>query len=218
VITLADGTVLDVTAFPLPEEIADEVMNRGQIARALNVSEPTITTWIGEGLPVLTKGGNGLAYEFQLSHCYAWRMHRKSGEERQRAAADESAAQMRMLFQNMDGDVAEDHAEWSPKQIREASLAELERMRAAEARGDLVRSDRVLRLLEEMLTTIRQTVMTLPDYAEQEFGLSARQSDQMQGRCEDLLVELRNALARDGFGTSDAEPVSLERARSGQAG
>ena len=125
---------------------------------------------------------------------------------------------MRMLFQNMDGDVAEDHAEWSPKQIREASLAELERMRAAEARGDLVRSDRVLRLLEEMLTTIRQTVMTLPDYAEQEFGLSARQSDQMQGRCEDLLVELRNALARDGFGTSDAEPVSLERARSGQAG
>lgn len=217
-ITLADGSVLDVAAFPLPDEIADEVMNRGQIARALNVSEPTITTWIGEGLPVLTKGGNGQAYEFQLSQCYAWRMHRKSGEERQRAAADESAAQMRMLFQNMDGDVAEDHAEWSPKQIREASLAELERMRAAEARGDLVRSDRVLRLLEEMLTTIRQTVMTLPDYAEQEFGLSARQSDQMQGRCEDLLVELRNALARDGFGTSDAAPVSLERARSGQAG
>jgi phage terminase Nu1 subunit (DNA packaging protein) len=216
VITLADGSVLDVAAFPLPDEIADEVMNRGQIARALNVSEPTITTWIGEGLPVLTKGGNGQAYEFQLSQCFAWRMHRKSGEERQRAAADESAAQMRMLFQNMDGDVAEDHAEWSPKQIREASLAELERMRASEARGDLVRSDRVLRLLEEMLTTIRQTVMTLPDYAEQEFGLSARQSDQMQGRCEDLLVELRNALARDGFETSDAAPVSLERARSGQ--
>jgi phage terminase Nu1 subunit (DNA packaging protein) len=218
VITLADGSVLDVAAFPLPDEIADEVMNRGQIAKALNVSEPTITSWIGEGFPVLTKGGNGQAYEFQLSQCFAWRMHRKSGEERQRAAADESAAQMRMLFQNMDGDVAEDHAEWSPKQIREASLAELERMRAAEARGDLVRSDRVLRLLEEMLTTIRQTVMTLPDYAEQEFGLSARQSDQMQGRCEDLLVELRNALARDGFGTSDAAPVSLERARSGQAG
>lgn len=214
-VTLLDGEVLDVTAYPLPDGIPDEVMNRGQIAKALNVSEPTITAWIGEGLPVLSKGGNGQAYQFQLSECYAWRMHRKTGEEKQKAAADESASKMRLLFQNLDDDQANEQASWSPRQIKEASEADMQRSRAAELRGELVRVDRVVRLIEGLLTTTRQTVMTLPDFAEQEFGLSARQSAQMQMRCEDLLVELRNTLDRAALIVNDSAPQSLSAARDG---
>lgn len=212
-LTLSDGSVLDVSAYPLPDDVSEDVMNRGQIAHALNVSEPTITSWINDGMPVRSKGGNGQAYEFQPSHCYAWRMHRLHGEQQARAAADGSAAKMRLLFQNLDDDQAVDEASWTPRQIKEAAEADYHRSRAGELRGELVRRDRVVRLIEGMLTTTRQTVMTLPDYAEQEFGLSARQSEQMQIRCEDLLVELRNELSRAALVAPEAGLSDLDQAR-----
>ena len=66
-VVLADGTELDVDAFPLPDGVDDGVLNRGQLAEALRVSEPSITSWIRDGMPVLSQGGNGQAITFWLN-------------------------------------------------------------------------------------------------------------------------------------------------------
>ncbi|MBL3611465.1 hypothetical protein JMM60_22460, partial [Rhodovulum sulfidophilum] len=48
--------------YPLPEGVEDTAMNRAQIARALDVSDNTISKWIAQGMPVLEEGGNGREY------------------------------------------------------------------------------------------------------------------------------------------------------------
>lgn len=55
----------EVERFPLPAGVADAVLNKSQLARALAVSEPTIDRWVADGMPVLSAGTNGRSYEFQ---------------------------------------------------------------------------------------------------------------------------------------------------------
>ncbi|MEP5730376.1 MAG: hypothetical protein ABJL67_13525 [Sulfitobacter sp.] len=214
VITLSDGTKLDVSAFPLPEGSEDVVMNRGQIAQAMNTSEVTITTWISKGFPVLSKGGNGTAYEFQLSHCYAWRKRRDLEHKRSMDAADEAAAQMRLEFQNLDDDQAESERGLSAKQIMEIAEADYKRNRAAEQRGELVRVDRMREMQEQQLIDMRQAVMSIPDFAEQEFGLSPVQAEKLQKRCEGALIEMGTTMRRHLPVGTVSEPVDLAQAKT----
>ena len=58
--------------------LGERGLNKSQLARALNVSEPTVDRWIGDGMPVLSAGTNGRSYEFQLSECFAWRKAREA--------------------------------------------------------------------------------------------------------------------------------------------
>ena len=85
-ITLADGSVLDVARYPLPDGVTDNgtPLNRAQLAAAFGVSVNAVTDWINKGMPALSTGQNGVAYEFRLAHCWAWRQSR---DERVRAGA-----------------------------------------------------------------------------------------------------------------------------------
>lgn len=212
-LTLKNGTVLDLARYPLPDSVADVPMNRGQIARAMGVSEPTISAWINEGMPVATKGGNGQAYEFQPSHCWAWRLHRTEQDRAAEDQANEAAEQMRMAFANLDPDQADAERGLTPKQIREVAAADYERSRAAELRGELVRVDRVRELQEKQMIDFRQAIMTLPDFAEQEFALTPAQAKKLQDRCEGALDELGMTLRRLLPEGSSAPAMSLDQAR-----
>lgn len=214
VINLSDGTELDVSAFPLPEGMVDVVMNRGQIAIAMNTSEVTVSNWISKGFPVLSKGGNGTAYEFQLSHCYAWRQRRDLEVQRASEEADKAAAQMRLEFLNLDDDQAASHGHLTLKQMGEAAEVDYKRNRAAEQRGELVRADRMREMGEKQLTDLRQAIMAIPDYAEQEFGLAPAQAQKLQARCEGALVEMGSTMRRylpDGLA---AQPVDFSQIKT----
>lgn len=212
-LTLADGTVLDLARYPLPDDVPDVLLNRGQIAEAMGVTEPTITAWVKDGMPVATKGGNGQAYEFQTSHCWAWRMHKTAEERAAQDTANQAAAQMRMAFANLDPDQAGAEAGLTPKQIAEMADADYRRSRAAEMRGELVRVDRVRALQEQQMIDFRQALMTLPDFAEQEFGLTPAQAKKLQDRCESALEELSLTLRRLLPETSGGQAMSLDGAR-----
>lgn len=212
-LTLADGTVLDLARYPLPEDVPDVLLNRGQIAEAMGVTEPTITAWVRDGMPVATKGGNGQAYEFQTSHCWAWRMHKTAEERAAHDTANQAAAQMRMAFANLDPDQAGAEAGLTPKQIAEMADADYRRSRAAEMRGELVRVDRVRALQEQQMIDFRQALMTLPDFAEQEFGLTPAQAKKLQDRCEGALEELSLTLRRLLPETSGGQAMALDGAR-----
>lgn len=195
-ITLADGSVLDVARYPLPDGVTDDgtPLNRAQLAAAFGVSVNAVTDWINKGMPALSTGQNGVAYEFRLAHCWAWRQSR---DERVRAAkqrGDQLAAQAALAFRNLDEDQAEDEGTLTADDLRKWSEAEYHRNRVAEQRGDLVRADRMRTLIEDLIVTFGSAMDNLPDFAEMNFGLSAQQVSQLQDYCDELRLEVRRQI------------------------
>lgn len=203
VIELDSGEELDLSLYPLPDGIEDETFNRDQLARAMAVSVVTITKWVDAGMPVASRGGNGQSYQFLFSHCYAWRMWREAGEAMERQAKLDSASQKAMLFIN-DAE-EEDRPALSPKEVREWSEAELIRNKAAEQRGDLVRRAHVEGMLDQVMVSFRNAIMNLPDWLEQEFGLSPHQVDKAQTFCDGILDDARHTIRQGSFQTAEVQ-------------
>ncbi|WP_237400491.1 terminase small subunit [Rhodovulum visakhapatnamense] len=203
--------------YPLPEGVEDAPMNRAQIARALNVSDNTITKWIAQGLPVLEEGGNGREYAFSPADCYAWRMHRDAETRAAKSAADTAAAQLAMAFRNLDEDDANAAAGLTARQIAEEAEADYKYQRAAEQRGELTRTARVRDLFEDMLVEFRRTVTTLVDYCEMEFSLDPEETAKLESRCDGALMRARSNL-EIAIGRGAAETVPLHAARQNDLG
>ncbi|RWR31346.1 DUF1441 family protein [Sinirhodobacter populi] len=197
VITLDDGSVLDVARYPLPDGVADDgtPLNRVQLAKAFGVSENTITKWVGQGMPVVSSGQNGISYEFRLSHCYAWRQSRDEKVRAAKVKGDQLAAQAALAFRNLDDDQAEEESELTADDLRKWSEAEYHRNRVAEQRGDLVRADRVRAVLEDLFVAFGTAMDTFPDFAEMEFGLSPAQVAKVQAHCDQTRDDLRQKIA-----------------------
>lgn len=207
IITLEDGGLLDLSRYPLPDGIDDEVFNIQLMAKAMNTSTVTVNKWIDAGMPVEQRGGNGKSYELRFSHCYAWRLWRDAKDQAKASAKADSAAQKAMLFV---GDEDEDAAEanMSAKEVREWSEAVIIRDKAALQRGEQVKRADVAELLENLLGTVRNTVMNTPDWLEQEFSLSPRQAEKAQSYFDGLLDEMRLQLERAGYRA--AEVIDFE--------
>lgn len=195
-ITLEDGSVLDVGRHPLPDGVVDDgtPLNRSQLARAFLVSENTIAKWIGLGMPALSAGQNGVAYEFRLAHCWAWKQDRDARSREAKSRGDQLAAQASLAFRNLDEDQAEEEGHLTADELRKLSEAEYHRNRVAEQRGDLLRADRMRALIEDMFVTFGAEMDTLPDFAEMNFGLSAAQVAQLEARCDELRAEVRRLI------------------------
>lgn len=210
-ITLENGEVLDLSAYPMPEGSEDEVLNRDQLARAMGTSVVTISKWVDEGMPVAQRGGNGQAYQFVYSHCRAWRLWRDGKDQQERREKDDRARQFSMEWLGDDEGRADQML--TPKQVKEWSEAELIRNRAAEQRGELVRSAQMQDVLDRVLVSFRTAVMNLPDWLEQEFSLSPHQVDKAQRFCDGILSEARRQISDAGFAAGDV--VSIERRQDG---
>lgn len=214
-ITLEGGEVLDLSEYPLPDDVADTLMNKAELAKAMNVALPTLDKWITQRMPVHDRGGNGRSYAFQLSHCYAWRMNRAEGEAAKRARNNEIADQLAMHFLGI-ADDDDKEPMMSARDMRDWAETEIKRNQAAEQRGDLVRTRAVERLLEDLLVAVRRGITGLPDWVEQEFSLSPTQVEKAQNYCDGLLDEMRNQIERTGFGSGQV--VEIEGAAEPQKG
>lgn len=194
-LTLEDGSTLDLSAWPLPDGLDDGVLNRTLLGRAFDVSENTISKWVLQGMPVEEVGGNGSSYSFRLSHCWAWRKQREETLRFEKEQAESLAQQAAMAFLNLGSDADEGERGLSAKAMKELAEADYQRNRAAELRGELVRASRVQALFEDLIVQFRVTMDTLPDWAEAEFGLTPRQVDAMQKRCDQVLIEAKHAIS-----------------------
>lgn len=181
--------------YPLPEGIDDAVVNRGQCASALRVSENIVSKYLDQGMPVLSRGSNGQAYEFQLSECFAWKMWRDAEQRRKRDEGDRAAAQMALLFRN-DDEEDPNGPVMTADQIAAEADAAYRKARADELRGELVRAHRMRALLEDLLVMFRGSIMTIPDFAEMQFGLVPDQVQALQDRCDQVLIQARAEIDR----------------------
>ena len=188
-----DADALDklLGSHPLPEGIDDAVLNRSQLAVAMQVSDNTISKFLSRGMPCLSQGGNGKDYEFQLSHCYAWRMSEDAEAAAKKAKGDDVARQMALVFRNDDEEIEDSAPVLTAKEIKEESEADYARNKAAESRRELVRRHRVDELFESVLIEFRTQITTLVDFAEMEFSLTPDQVEKMQTRCDSTLVQAR---------------------------
>lgn len=193
-VTLASGEVLDVSAWPLPQGVEDGILNRAQLARAFSVSENTITKWMAQGMPVLSEGQNGVAYEFRLSHCYAWRQDRDQKARAEKARGDQVAAQAALAFRNLDADHEEAEGGLTADEVKKWSEAEYARNRLAEQRGDLVRADRVRVLMEEVMVMVGGSLDTLPDFIELHFSPTVEQVQMVEKRSDELRAKIRSQI------------------------
>lgn len=194
-ISLQDGTVLDVARYPLPDGLPDGVLNRTEMAIAMNVSENTITKWTSQGMPMIGAGSNGRSYEYQLSQCYAWRMHRSAQAESEQSQRNKLAQQAALAFRNLDDGEEDESQGLTAKGVREWSEAELRRMTVAERRGELMRTNRVRQAFEDIFVATQGTFSTFPDFMERELGLTAKEVATVQDYCDQQLIELRRSIS-----------------------
>ena len=205
-ITLESGEVLDLAAYPLPEGVEDEVFNLDLMAKAMATSTVTVSRWIDQGMPVQQRGGNGQSYELRFSHCFAWRKWKEASDTAARRALESKAEQKAMLFLNED--TPTDGARLSPKEVREWSEAELIRNKAAQQRGELVRTHQVVEMLEHVLATARNAMLNAPDWLEQEFSLSPGQVDKAQRYFDGVLEEMRHQMVQRDLMSAELIPLS----------
>lgn len=196
ILTLADGSVVDLSRFPLPEGVEEGVLNRAQLALAFNMSENTISKWVLQGMPVQSAGQNGVAYEFCLSHCWAWKQSRDEDAMAAKRRGDQLATQAALAFRNLDADEDEANSQMTAAEVRAWAEAEYHRNRAAEQRGELMRTSRVQQAVEDMIVAFGTAMDTLPDWAELEFGLTPDQVQQLQDKADAIRQEARQICER----------------------
>ena len=185
----------------LPPGVEDVVLNRAQLASALNKSEPTITAWLREGLPFISAGTNGKSYEFQLSECWRWVQGKEAEAESRRTSADAAVMQMRLAL--VGGSELDAHeVSLSPKARRELYDAEQAFMTTALQRQALVKLPEVVSMLEDVLLTVRDAVTALPDRLEREAGLTGKPLDLAITICDQVLAEAQKRIEQQATGAA----------------
>lgn len=178
----------DVARFPLPDGVDDAVLNKTQLARALDASEPTIDRWIADGMPVLQEGSNGRSYQFQLSHCYAWRKARLAERQAVDEKAERAVRQMRMAL--VGGSVGDSERGLHPKERAAIYEAEQRWTEMARARGELVPYGEVVEVFDKLLSLVRAAVDGMPDRVKRDADLSPAQLHAVVQVGDDIIDDL----------------------------
>jgi len=178
---------------PLPPSVDDAVLNRAQLAAAFGTSENTIDSWRRAGMPVLTEGTNGKAFEFQLSDCWSWKCARDEDRRTQDEAAERTVRQLQM---ELVGGAAEDSEMRLSHAEREKVYAvERQYIALSRERGELVPKAEVIALFDEVFSKVRSGVVGLPDRLVRDAGLTGKQVEQAVAATDDLLVELYSSIS-----------------------
>lgn len=175
-----------VARHPLPEGVPDAEVNKFQLAHALDVSETTLDKWRRDGLPVESEGTNGRSYTFRLSVCYAWTVARREADQSARLRAEGAAQQLRLALIGGES-AAGSRAALPPKEQRDLLDLEYAYMRAAAARGELMRAEDVAEAFQAVFAAIRDGLDALPDRAARELALSGPGVEALQRICDDVL-------------------------------
>ncbi|MEM7724197.1 MAG: hypothetical protein AAF376_17775 [Pseudomonadota bacterium] len=173
--------------YPLPDGVPDAVLNKAQLATALDTTETTISAWLRKGLPHEAAGTNGRSYQFRLSVAFAWLEMMRAEEGANRAAADDAARQMQMAL--LGGESAQNqNGKMTLADQRKVIELELQRTAAARQRGELLRRDDVVVGIEDMLAAIRDALDALPDRLARELGVEGRDLERIETACDDALA------------------------------
>jgi phage terminase Nu1 subunit (DNA packaging protein) len=177
-------------SFPLPDGVPDALVNKYQLADALNVSQTTLDNWRRAGLPVEAEGTNGRSYQFRLSLCFAWSSKRSSDDDAARRHSEGAAQQLRLALIG-DDPAAQARAGLSPKEQREVLETEHAYMIAARRRRELIDAEEVADAFQAVFAAIRDGLDAMPDRLARELALDGAAVEAAQAICDDVLQGAR---------------------------
>ncbi|WP_179874106.1 terminase small subunit [Rhizobium sp. L43] len=182
--------------YPLPEGVEDCVLSREELAETLETSLNTVTSWLSKGMPMVQEGGNGKAYELQLSACFAWRQAQKADEDLRSEKVKRAQAAMRLAL--VGGSAGETIEALDPKTRREIIAAQIEQERFQRDRNQLMRRDDVQETFEVVFGIIRDRMNAAPDIIERRSALAEHPKivDDLLDTCDDVVSDVRNAIDR----------------------
>jgi phage terminase Nu1 subunit (DNA packaging protein) len=193
---LTEREVADLVArFPLPDGVPDAVLNREEMAEALDTSLPSITAWINAGMPVRQTGANGRPYELVLSHCHAWNQARLNREALDRSERRTAIEAMRLAL--VGGKSGNSLEALDPKQRREILGAQVAQEELAATRNRLLRREDVHDLLENLMSIVRDTLDIAADRAERaDPTLSPKAVSTLVEVCDGIVDELEGRIGK----------------------
>lgn len=198
--------------YRLPKGVKNIVVNRDELASGLNKSTVMIDRYRKGGMPVLTAGGSGTSYEFQLHDCWAWYHGMKDSEV---AIKNEAQQTMDLLRRALVGGDDDDAIALTPLQRAQEYEAMTKYQAAALMQGTLTRSAEMTMLLEGVFGILRRQILSLPDVMERRVGLSPEQSETMEIVAKETLASVHGALSKSNLAIvlGDEKPAKRRKAR-----
>ncbi|GFZ80815.1 hypothetical protein GCM10011497_06660 [Elstera cyanobacteriorum] len=186
--------------------MGERIVNRSEMARILEVSEPTLDRMMDRGLPVLQRGGNGKPYQFDVEAVIAWA---RDDAEREEAARSAREADINQLAMDLNGGATAEIEGVSPglsgKARIDAINALLLQDKLAKQRGELVPVEDVRADYQAMFARLRQRLLSLDTLLTRSAGLTPAQAAIVRQDMRALLVELAMQIA-----DPDLRPVEPE--------
>lgn len=177
-----------IARYPLPDGVNDVVMTRDELADAMSKTVNTISQWMSDGMPVKQQGGNGKAYELQLSHCWAWRKA-VTQQEDERSDSVKKAAQA-LRFALVGGEAGDTIDALPPKEKREVVETQMQLEKFHQHRGALLRRDEVHDFIDITFAMIRDAIEAMPDRAERKTALDSAAVEAMITVGEETIEEI----------------------------
>lgn len=176
--------------------MGERIVNRSEMARILEVSEPTLDRMMDRGLPVLQRGGNGKPYQFDVEAVIAWA---RDDAEREEAARSAREADINQLAMDLNGGATAEIEGVSPglsgKARIDAINALLLQDKLAKQRGELVPVEDVRADYQAMFARLRQRLLSLDTLLTRSAGLTPAQAKIVRDDMRALLTELSAQIA-----------------------
>lgn len=170
-------------------------VNRTELAECIGVSMPTITSWIGEGMPYVEGGGKGKPFVFETTEAIEWWAENKR-RRKSRAPVPGSDP----FAEGADGRESIEEAE-RRKLIAQADKAELELAKSA---GRVVEIDDVAAAIAEMHVTVRTRLLGLGNKVRVRvsafFGGDKSAEEQVVAVVEEVVADAMAEIRDDPFG------------------
>ncbi|MGX1098864.1 terminase small subunit [Amorphus sp. MBR-141] len=155
------------------------VVNRQELADILGYSLPTISAWIEAGVPVVTHGGRGKAYEFNTEEVVAWLLERERNLRKRDAAAANGE----------DGEPINIDRAKLRKELAQARQAELNLAKDM----DLVKPVAMIaKVISDEIANARQRLLSIPNRLRPHFQMAISDSVQVShlvAKTEELVRE-----------------------------
>lgn len=175
-------------------ETTEEIRGLEETARFFSVTAPTVRDWIRKGCPVDQVGGNGVPYCLDLRKVAAWR--REQSEADARAAQDRAERDAQLKLELLGGDMLPDgDGPMTTAQRQQWLRAEIDKIRIAKERGELVNAAALRDAFVEPLALLRERLRNLPVVMARRFGWDDEVETVALEQIDDALTDLVDGIA-----------------------
>lgn len=173
-------------------------VNRTELAEILGISMPTVTAWMGDGLPYIDGGGKGKPFKFETTEVLEWWADNKRRRKNRPDAANNPFTEP--------GDQPESYDEADRrKMVAAADRAEL--ILAKEA-GKVVEIDDVAAVMAEMHVRVRTRLLGVGNKVRVRvsafFGGDKAAEEQVVAAVEEIISDAIAEIRDDPFDETEA--------------